>query len=77
MKLPIYEGNFSYVESLAKCSILEAGYNLKKPESVATGRVQGDIYLLVGGVIDLNKEVERLNKNFPVFKRRGKTERAS
>ena len=57
------KGNFSYVESLAKCSILEAGYNLKKPESVATGRVQGaDIYLLVGGVIDLNKEVERLNK---------------
>jgi len=57
------KGNFSYVESLAKCLILEAGYNLKKPESVATGRVQGaDIYLLVGGVIDLNKEVERLNK---------------
>ncbi len=57
------EGNRSYVESLAKCSIMEMGCNLEKPESVATGRVRGaDIYLLVGGMIDLNKEVERLNK---------------
>ncbi|MBP9015256.1 MAG: valine--tRNA ligase [Candidatus Atribacteria bacterium] len=57
------EGNHAYIESLAKCSVLESGYNLKKPESVATGRVRGaDVYLLVEGMVNLDKEVERLNK---------------
>ncbi len=57
------EGNHAYIESLAKCSVLKSGYNLKKPESVATGRVRGaDVYLLVEGMVNLDKEVERLNK---------------
>lgn len=52
-----------YIEQLAKCTIEEMGFEIAKPQHVAMGRVPGvDVYLLVEGLVDVEKELERLGK---------------
>ena len=52
-----------YIEQLSKCIIEEMGTEISKPEHVAMGRVPGvDVYLLVEGLVDVEKELERLTR---------------
>ena len=52
-----------YVEQLAKCRVERIGKHLFRPGQVALGRVRGvDVLFLVEGVVDLEKEAQRLLK---------------
>ena len=52
-----------YIEQLAKCVVERVGESIPRPSHVALGRAQGvDVYFLVEGVIDVEKEEQRLLK---------------
>ncbi|MEN3186273.1 MAG: valine--tRNA ligase [Atribacterota bacterium] len=52
-----------YIEQLAKCTVEEMDFEIAKPRHVATGRIPGvDVYLLVEGLVDVERELERLEK---------------
>lgn len=52
-----------YIEGLSRCRVANVAVHLPKPERVALGRVQGvDVYLLVEGMVDVAREVQRLEK---------------
>ena len=62
-----------YIEQLAKCEIIKEGFDLIKPEGAITGRINGvDIYLKVAGLVNIDKEVQRLNKKLTSLSEEGK-----
>jgi valyl-tRNA synthetase len=57
------EKSAAYVKTLARVSELRIGVDEKKPATAATGVVKGaEVYVPLGGVIDLAQERERLRK---------------
>lgn len=65
----ILESHISYIKGLAGVEELEIGRNVKKPESSAVSVVKGiDIYIPLRGIIDIEKEKERLKREFEKIK---------
>jgi valyl-tRNA synthetase len=57
------EKSASYVTTLARLDQLKIGTNEAKPKAAATGVVEGaEVYVPLEGIIDLNQERERLQK---------------
>ena len=55
--------HFGYIEQLAKCEIMKWGGDISRPTGAVTGRIDGiDIFLIIGGLIDVDRELLRLNK---------------
>jgi len=52
-----------FIHTLARVKLMETGSNIDRPDPAATAVVKGmELYLPLGGVIDLDKERARLNK---------------
>ncbi len=67
-KISILESQLSYLQRLVKVSNLIVGKNLKKPEQSATGIVnQMEIFIPLSGLININQEIERLEKQIVDF----------
>ena len=63
-KCDTLEINKNYLQRLAKINKLNSGVNVNKPSQSATAVVEGlEIFMPLAGLIDLNKEIERLEKN--------------
>ena len=55
--------NENYLQRLAKLNDIQFGENIAKPPQSATAVVKGlEIFVPLAGLIDINKEVERLEK---------------
>ena len=60
-KCKILQSNEIYLKRLAKLSELQYGQNIEKPPQSATAVVKGiELFVPLAGLIDLNKELERL-----------------
>lgn len=67
----ILNRNFEYITSLGKIANLTIGKNIKKPDLSATAVVKNlQIYIPLEGLIDIDKEKQRLEKEIGNFKGR-------
>jgi len=62
-KCSILYSNKNYLKRLAKLGEIESGLKVEKPPQSATAVVKGlELFVPLAGLIDLNKEIERLGK---------------
>ena len=62
-EIDILEKNTNLLERLVKIEKVEAGENIDKPAQSATGVSQNlEFFIPLQGLIDINKEIERLEK---------------
>ena len=67
-KRVIIEKHLGYIEQLAKCEIIKTNVEIGKPEGAVTGQVDGiDIFLMIEGLVDIQRELQRLNKKHKVL----------
>lgn len=64
----IIEKHVEYIEQLAKCEIIKTDVDIVKPEGAVTGEVDGiDIFLMIEGLVDVQRELQRLHKKYSVL----------
>jgi valyl-tRNA synthetase len=64
----IIEEHLGYIEQLAKCEIIKTDVEISKPGGAVTGQVDGiDIFLMIEGLVDIKRELQRLNKKHKVL----------
>ncbi|MCX6091128.1 MAG: class I tRNA ligase family protein, partial [Candidatus Atribacteria bacterium] len=64
----VYATYQGYIEQLAKCEIIKGAMDFTKPEGTVTSRTDGvDVSITVAGLIDVEKEKQRLEKKCAIL----------